>query len=79
MKDKIKIINRDQLKYIAAFLMLVGHFMLFTSQELKFFGLPSGIIRPIILLQYVAPPVFMFLSQKDFTLRKTEQNMQLDF
>lgn len=70
MKDKIKIINRDQLKYIAAFLMLVGHFMLFTSQELKFFGLPSGIIRPIILLQYVAPPVFMFFIAEGFYFTK---------
>ena len=43
MGNKMKVINRDQLKYIAAFFMFIGHFFTFTIKELHFLGLPSSL------------------------------------
>lgn len=37
MKDKLKVIDRDQLKYIAAILIFIGHFLTFTVKEVHFF------------------------------------------
>lgn len=41
--QKMKIVNRDVLKWIAAFFMGIGHFLLFTYSELHFIGLPNVI------------------------------------
>lgn len=70
MDEKIKVVNRDQLKYIAALLMFIGHFMIFTCNELNFLGLPTVIVKPLIWFQYMAPPVFMFFISEGFYYTK---------
>ena len=70
MNEKIKVFNRDQIKYIAALLMFIGHFMIFTVKELNYLGLPSVIVKPLILFQYIAPFVFMFFIAEGFYYTK---------
>lgn len=70
MNEKIKVFNRDQLKFIAALLMFIGHFMIFTVKELNYLGLPSVIVKPLILFQYIAPFVFMFFIAEGFYYTK---------
>lgn len=70
MNEKIKVINRDQLKYIAALVMFVGHFMIFTINELNFLGLPTVVAKSLIWFQYMAPPVFMFFISEGFYYTK---------
>lgn len=77
-KVNLKFINRDVLKYIAVFVMFIGHFLMFTIDELHFLGIPKHIALTLIQFQYIAPPVFFFFiaegfhythSKKDYALR----------
>lgn len=66
MKEKIKVIDRDQLKYIAALLMFIGHLLTYTVDELHFWGFPSFVVRILIYSMYAAPPIFIFFISEGF-------------
>lgn len=72
MKDKLKVIDRDQLKYIAAILMFVGHFLSFTVKEAHFWGLPLAVVTLLTYLMYIAPPMFMFFIAEGFNYTKSK-------
>ena len=64
-ESRIKVINRDMLKYMALILMGVGHMIAFIG--MKYF---SFIPRPLFILmfygQFFAPPVFFFFISEGF-------------
>lgn len=72
MKDKLKVIDRDQLKYIAAILIFIGHFLTFTVKEVHFFGLPLAVVSFLTYPMYIAPPIFMFFIAEGFTYTKSK-------
>lgn len=65
-QNKLKVINRDVLKYIAVTAMFIGHFLLFTIKEYHFFGIPKQIVTILVNLQYIAPPIFFFCIAEGF-------------
>ena len=64
--DKIKFVNRDLLKWIALFFMGIGHFLLFTAAEFKYFGLQGSVLKFFIMMQYIAPPIFFFFISEGY-------------
>lgn len=72
MIEKVKIIDRDQLKYIAAVFMFVGHFLTYTVKELHFLGLPSVAAKTLMYSVYIAPPIFMFFISEGFYYTKSK-------
>lgn len=65
-RKNIKIINRDVLKYIALAAMFIGHFLIFTINELHFMGIPQNIALKLVQFQYIAPPTFFFFISEGF-------------
>ena len=64
--DKLKIVNRDLLKWIALFFMGIGHFLLYTADEFHFFGLSGPILKFFIQMEYIAPPIFFFFISEGY-------------
>ena len=64
--DKLKLMNRDLLKWIALFFMGAGHFLLYTSEELHYCGLSGSVLRFFIMMTYFAPPVFFFFISEGY-------------
>ena len=64
--DKLKIVNRDLLKWVALFFMGVGHFLLYTADEYAFFGLKGFPLKFFIMMEYFAPPVFFFFISEGY-------------
>ena len=64
--EKVKLINRDMLKWIALFFMGVGHFLLYTADELHFCGLSGSVLKFFIMMEYIAPPVFFFFIAEGY-------------
>ncbi len=76
--SRLRIFNRDTLKYLAIICLFVGHFLTFTALELRMFGLPPAIYTPLCYPQFIAPPIFFFFiaeghfhtrSHKKYALR----------
>lgn len=65
-KRSIKVINRDMLKYMALFLMGVGHEIMFIGFS-HFKTWPVLILRFFIFGQFFAPQVFFFFISEGFT------------
>lgn len=76
-KDKFKIINRDMLKYIAVAVMFIGHFLMFTNNELHFLGIPKKHAFALIQFQYIAPPIFFFFIAEGFHYTHSKKNYAL--
>lgn len=72
--DKLKLINRDLLKWIALFFMGMGHFLLYTSDELHFCGLHGGILKFFIMMEYIAPPIFFFFISEGYRYTHSKKN-----
>ena len=72
--NKIKLMNRDLLKWIALFFMGVGHFLLYTADEFHMFGLPNPILRFFIMMEYIAPPVFFFFISEGYRYTHSKKN-----
>ena len=64
--NKLKFINRDLLKWIALFFMGIGHFLLYTSEELHYCGLSGSVLKFFIMMEYFAPPVFFFFISEGY-------------
>ena len=64
--DKLKFMNRDLLKWIAVFFMGVGHFLLYTVDELHYLGLRGSPLRFFIMMEYIAPPIFFFFISEGY-------------
>ena len=64
--NKLKFINRDLLKWIALFFMGIGHFLLYTADELHFCGLSGHVLKFFIMMEYTAPPVFFFFISEGY-------------
>lgn len=58
-ESRIKVINRDMLKYMALILMGVGHMMAFIGTK-HFSFIPRPLFLFMIYGQFFAPPVFFF-------------------
>lgn len=54
------------LKYIAVVAMFISHFLVYTVKELKLLGIPMDIARPLMQLQFIAPPIFFFFIAEGF-------------
>ncbi len=65
-KINLRVINRDMLKYFAAAVMFIGHFLTYTIPELHLLGIPVPIARMLVYLQYSAPPIFFFFIAEGF-------------
>ena len=64
--DNLKLINRDLLKWTALFFMGIGHFLLYTAEEFRFFGLPNPFLKFFVMMEYFAPPVFFFFISEGY-------------
>lgn len=73
----LKIINRDVLKYIALAAMFIGHFLIFTINELHFMGIPQNVALTLAKLQYIAPPTFFFFIAEGFQYTHSKKNYAL--
>ncbi|MBP1564322.1 MAG: hypothetical protein J6A58_01025 [Oscillospiraceae bacterium] len=76
-KTNLKVINRDMLKYIAAIAMFIGHFLLYTAKEIRYFNLPTSLVRVFIYLQFIAPPIFFFFIAEGFKYTRSKKNYAL--
>lgn len=65
IKKSIRFINRDALKYIALFLMITGHLIIYTGFRHYVF-LPKPLIKFLYLAEFFAPPVFFFFISEGF-------------
>ena len=65
--DNLKLINRDLLKWTALFFMGIGHFLLYTAEEFRFFGLPNPFLKFFVMMEYFAPPVFFFFISEGYS------------
>ena len=64
-RRNIRIINRDVLKYMALFMMGIGHLITFVGiQHFRF--LPVPVLRFFVFGQMFAPPVFFFFISEGF-------------
>lgn len=73
----LKIINREVLKYIALAAMFIGHFLIFTINELHFMGIPQNVAFTLIQFQYIAPPTFFFFIAEGFQYTHSKKNYAL--
>ncbi|MCR5806850.1 MAG: conjugal transfer protein TraX [Oscillospiraceae bacterium] len=64
--DRLKLIDRDMLKWTALFFMGIGHFFVYTARDFHFFGLPTPILRFFLMMEYFAPPVFFFFISEGY-------------
>ena len=64
--DKLKLVNRDLLKWIALIFMGIGHFLLYTAKEFHYFGSPAPLLRFFIMMEYIAPPIFFFFISEGY-------------
>ena len=76
-KVNLKFINRDVLKYIAVAVMFIGHFLMFTINELHFWGIPQDLAVTLIRFQYIAPPIFFFFIAEGFYYTHSKKNYAL--
>lgn len=72
--DKLKLVNRDLLKWIALFFMGIGHFLLYTFEEFHYFGLHGFILKFFIMMEYIAPPVFFFFISEGYRYTHSKKN-----
>lgn len=70
---KVRVINRDMLKYFAAAVMFIGHFILYTTPELRL----TVRLRPVgtwlVMLAHMAPPIFFFFIAEGFRFTKSKK------
>lgn len=74
--EKIRIINRDVLKYIALILMGVGHMIVFIGTK-HFEFLPKPVFILFFYGQFFAPPVFFFFISEGFVYTKSRKKYAL--
>lgn len=72
--DKLKVVNRDLLKWIALLFMGIGHFLLYTADELHFCGLSGPILKFFIMMEYCAPPVFFFFISEGYRYTRSKKD-----
>ncbi|MBR7039200.1 MAG: hypothetical protein IKI21_08115 [Oscillospiraceae bacterium] len=72
--DRLKIVDRDLLKWIALFFMGIGHFLLYTSDEFHMFGLQGPLLRFFIMMEYIAPPIFFFFIAEGYRYTRSKKN-----
>ena len=72
--DKLRVMNRDLLKWSALLFMGLGHFFVYTAKEFHFFGIPSPLMHFIILMMYAAPPVFFFFIAEGYRYTHSKKN-----
>lgn len=61
----IRFVNRDLLKYVALFLMVTGHLLVFTGTEHYSF-IPSPLVQFFVYGEFFAPPTFFFFISEGF-------------
>ena len=74
--NKLKILNRDQLKYIALIFMGIGHMITFIGVK-NFDFLPTLIVRLAIYGQFVAPPIFFFFITEGYVHTRSRKQYAL--
>ena len=75
-KRSIRVINRDALKYLALFMMAIGHEMMFLGIS-HFKTLPSFVLKFFIYGQMFAPPVFFFFISEGFRYTRSRKKYAL--
>ena len=64
-ESRVKVINRDMLKYMALILMGIGHMMAFIGIK-HFTNIPRPLFIVLFYGQFFAPPVFFFFISEGF-------------
>ena len=76
-KTKLKFINRDMLKYFAAAVMFIGHFILYTTPELHLTVRLKPVGTWLVLFAHMAPPIFFFFIAEGFCYTKSKKKYAL--
>ncbi len=70
--NKIKILNRDALKFLALFFMAMGRIPMYVGLQ-RFTFLPHMVLKFCICAQMFAPPVFFFFISEGFVHTKSKK------
>ena len=69
----LKVINRDMLKYMAMFMMGVGHMIIYLGVK-HFAGiLPGWVMKFFVYGEFFAPPVFFFFISEGFRYTRSRK------
>jgi len=71
-KRNLKVINRDVLKYMALFMMGIGHLITYIEIGHALF-LPRAVLRFFVFGQMFAPPIFFFFISEGYIHTKSRK------
>ena len=74
---KLKVINRDMLKYMAMFMMGIGHMIIYLGVDHFIDILPKWALRFFVWGEFFAPPVFFFFISEGFRYTRSRKKYAL--